>query len=103
MGLQHAFRLREAWTTPAYFALGLPLMAIAVALAAFLIPTRIWRWPLWLVAGHQAGLLLVGVGAQSWPSLIILAVVLALLLVTLFAIPAILGSLVARRLSISAT
>ena len=102
LGPQDDFQLREAWTTPAYFALGLPLMGLAVALAAFLAPTRIWRWPLWLVAGHQAGVLLVGVGNQSWPSLVILAVVVAVLLATLFAVPAILGSLAARRLAVRA-
>src|SRR4051812_4059905 len=54
-----SFRLREAWDTPAYFYVGMPLMALAVAAIGFMRPERAWRWPLWLVAGHQAGVLLV--------------------------------------------
>ena len=99
MGGEAGFRLREAWDTPAYFYVGLPLMAAAVALAAYHMPQRIWRWPLWLVAGHQLGVVLVGLGMQSGLSLVILTMVLAVLLATFFAIPALVGSLVARRLA----
>jgi hypothetical protein len=92
-----AYRLREAWDTQAYFAVGLPVLAIAVAMASFYIPERIWRWPLWLVGGHQAGVLLVGIGMQSGLSLLLLAVILGVLLAAIFAVPALLGSLLARR------
>jgi hypothetical protein len=91
------YRLREAWDTQAYFALGLPLMAIAVAMASFYIPERIWRWPLWLVSGHQLGVLLVGVGMQSGLSLLLLALIIGMLLAVIFAAPALAGSLLARR------
>jgi hypothetical protein len=91
------FRLREAWDTPAYLYLGLPAMALAVALAGFHIPERAWRWPVCLVAGHQAGVLLIGVGMQSGLSLLLLTLVLAILLATVFAVPALVGSVVARR------
>ena len=84
--------LREAWDTGAYFWLGVPLMALAVAFAAFVRPRRPWRWPLWLVAGHQLGVLLVGLGMQSGLSLILLTIILAVLLAVLFAIPALLGA-----------
>ena len=96
---QEGFRMQEAWATPAYYALGLPLMALAVALASFRMPRRAWRWPLWLVGGHQAGVLLVGIGMQSGLSLVILALALAILLASLFAIPAAAGSLLARRIA----
>lgn len=98
-GLEGGFRLREAWDTPAYLYVGLPLMALSVGLAAFHIPQRPWRWPLCLVGGHQAGILLIGLGMQSGLSLIILTLVLAILLAALFAIPAVVGSTVARRLA----
>lgn len=97
--LEGGFRLREAWDTQAYLYLGLPLMALSVGLAAFHIPERAWRWPLCLVGGHQAGILLIGLGMQSGLSLIILTLVLAILLAALFAIPAVVGSVVARRLT----
>ncbi len=92
------FRLREAWDTPAYFYAGLPLMVTAVAIAGFIRPERAWRWPLWLVAGHQAGVLLVGLGMQSELSLLILTLLLAIMLTGFFEIPAMLGSLAGRRL-----
>ena len=91
------FRLREAWDSGAYFYLGIPLMALAVGLAAYHAPRRPWRWPLWLVAGHQAGVLLVGLGMQSGLSLLILTLALAILLAVIFAVPALAGSMVARR------
>ena len=93
-----SFRLREAWDTPAYFYVGLPLMVSAVAIAGFIRPERAWRWPLWLVAGHQAGVLLVGLGMQSELSLLILTLMLAIILTGFFAIPAMLAALAARRL-----
>jgi hypothetical protein len=92
------FRMREAWDSAAYFYLGVPVMTLAVAAAAFLRPERAWRWPVWLVAGHQAGVMIVGLGMQSGLSLVILTVILAILLAALFAVPAFLGSLAARHL-----
>ncbi len=97
MGDETGFRLREAWDTPAYFYLGLPFMALAVAIAAFHMPRRVWRWPLWLVAGHQAGILSLGAGMQSGLSLIVLTAALAVLLASFLAIPAVVGSMAARR------
>ncbi len=98
-GLSAFSGLREAWELPAYFYVGLPLMMAAVSVASFHMPRRIWRWPLWLVAGHQAGVFLVGLGVQSGLSLIILLVALAILLGALFSVPALIGSMVARRVS----
>jgi hypothetical protein len=98
VGSPEGFRLREAWDTNAYFTIGIPIMALAVAAASFVRPRRIWRWPLWLVAGHQLGVLLIGLGMQSGLSLILLTLILAILLAAFFAIPALLGSMAARRL-----
>jgi len=93
---ESAFRLREAWDTAAYFYLGIPVMALAVGIAVFIRPERSWRWPLWLVAGHQTGVLLVGLGMQSGLSLILLTLILAVLLTAFFFIPAFLGVMAAR-------
>ena len=84
---------REAWDSGLYFYLGVPLMALAVGFAAFMRPSRPWRWPLALVAGHQLGVLVLGLGMQSALSLILLTLVLAVLLSALFAIPALIGAL----------
>jgi hypothetical protein len=96
---EDGFRLREAWDSSAYFYLGVPMMALAVAAAAFLRPQRAWRWPIWLVAGHQAGVMIVGLGMQSGLSLVILTIILAILLAALFAVPAFLGAIAARHLA----
>jgi hypothetical protein len=93
------FRLGDAWDTNAYFYVATPLMALAVAAAAFLHPERAWRWSLWLVAGHQMGVLLLGLGMQSGLSLVILTLALGALLAVLFAIPALAGAEAARRLA----
>jgi hypothetical protein len=96
---ESGFRLRAAWDTDAYFYIGAPVMALAVAAAAFLHPERAWRWSLWLVAGHQMGVLLLGLGMQSGLSLVILTLALGALLAVLFAIPAFAGAEAARRLA----
>jgi hypothetical protein len=94
-----AFRLREAWDTSAYFYLGVPLMALGVGIAGFISPKQAWRWPLWLVAGHQAGVLLVGLGMQSGLSLILLTAILAILMTVFFFIPALIGAMAAKWLA----
>lgn len=48
--------VREAWDVPAYWSVGVPLLAAAAAIAGFLSPVRVWRWALWAVAGHAAGM-----------------------------------------------
>ena len=96
---QPGLGLRDAWDLDAYLYLGIPIMAIAVAAAAFHSPERAWRWPLWLVAGHQFGMLLVGLGMQSALSLFILTLILAVMLAAAFALPALIGSQLARRVA----
>lgn len=91
------FRIGEAWDTTGYFLLGLPFMALAVAAAAFFLPRQALRWPLWLVGGHQFGVLIGGLGMQSGLSRLILAVALAALLAVMFAVPAVLASSFSRR------
>jgi hypothetical protein len=95
---ESAFRLREAWDTAAYFYVGIPVMALAVGVAAFIRPEQAWRWPLWLVAGHQTGVLLIGLGMQSGLSLILLTLILAVILTVFFFVPAFLGAMAARLL-----
>lgn len=93
------FRLSEAWDVPAYFYVGVPIMALAVALAAFVRPERPWRWPVWLVGGHQLGVLAFGLGMQSGLSLLLLAIILGIMLTVGFAIPAMVGAMAAKALA----
>ncbi len=44
---------REAWDSPLYFTYALPVLALTVAVVAYLVPVRIWRWarfPFWAQA-----------------------------------------------------
>ncbi len=44
---------REAWDSPLYFTVALPVIAVAVAFVAYRVPVRIWRWamfPFWAQA-----------------------------------------------------
>ena len=98
-GSETGFRLREAWDVSAYFYVGVPIMAGAVAIVAFLKPERAWRWPLWLVGGHQLGVLFIGLGMQSALSLVLLTIILAILLAACFAVPAMVGAMAGRALA----
>jgi hypothetical protein len=43
----------EAWDSPLYFTVVLPAIAVTVAVVAYLVPVRIWRWamfPFWAQA-----------------------------------------------------
>ena len=91
--------LGEAWDTSAYFWAGLPVMTLAVAAASYLRPRRAWRWPAWMVAGHQGAVVIAGIGMQSLVSLMILSLVCAALFGALFAVPAAIGSRASLRLS----
>ena len=91
------FRLGEAWDGMSYFAIGLPFMAACVAFAAYRSPRRPLRWPLWMVAGHQLGVMFGGLGLQSGLSRLILTIALAMLLAVMFAGPALFGSMLARN------
>jgi hypothetical protein len=54
----------EAWDSPLYFPVGLPLAVVAAAVLGALAPRRAWRWGGWLMAG-QGTALLVSVGPGS--------------------------------------
>lgn len=94
-----SLRLREAWDMTLYIYAGVPIMALAVLVVAFLRPDQAIVWPIWLVAGHQTGVFMIGLGKQSGPSLLILTLALGVLLAVGFAIPALAGANAARRLA----
>jgi hypothetical protein len=90
------FVVREAWDTPAYFSIGLPMLAVAGGVAGFLAPRRVWRWPLWIAVGHTLGVALVHPTGTSL-GLIPLALVFAgLPLVILLLVPTIVGGIIRR-------
>lgn len=49
---------REAWDHSSYFLVSLPVMTMVAAYAGYRAKTRAWRWPLALILGQFATLLL---------------------------------------------
>ncbi len=94
-----SLRLRETWDMTLYLYAGVPIMVLAVLAAAFLRPQQALYWPIWLVAGHQTGVFMLGLGKQSGLSLVILTMALGMLLAVGFAVPALAGANAARRLA----
>jgi len=76
----------EAWDSPLYFPVGLPLAVVAAAVLGALAPRRAWRWGGWLMAG-QGTALLVSAGPGS-------LLPLGLVLFALLALPCMAGALV---------
>ena len=75
----------EAWDSPLYFPVGLPLAILVAALLGALAPVRAWRWGGWLMGGQGAALLLtVGPGSLLPLGLVLFAVL---------ALPCMLGAL----------
>ena len=90
-------RIVEAWDTNAYFDVGIWVMALAVAVAGFVAPRRVWRWSLWMVAGHVLGIIAVhppGMGLGLLPLAIL---IMYLPMTVLLVIPALIGGMVRVR------
>jgi hypothetical protein len=75
----------EAWDSPLYFPVGLPLAIAVAALLGAVAPGRAWRWGAWVMGGQAAALLLtVGPGSLLPLGLVLFAVL---------ALPCMLGAL----------
>lgn len=74
---------REAWDSPLYVAVALPLLVLVAASAGVIAPHGAWRWGLGLAAG-QGTVLILGMGSATplapmgWLILAMQGVVLAL-------------------------
>ncbi|HSA89880.1 MAG TPA: hypothetical protein VLF42_08295 [Burkholderiales bacterium] len=68
---------KEAWDHPSYFLVSLPLMTLAAGYAGYQARTRAWRWPLALILGQFATLLLLEGFGNLLPLGIIVLVILA--------------------------
>lgn len=66
----------EAWDSPLYFTVGIPLMCVAIFAISTSFPMRAWRWTVGMAFGQSVALLLGGGSLSLWPlSLIALSVV----------------------------
>jgi hypothetical protein len=89
--------VREAWDIAGWWGTALPVQAIFVAILGFLVPVRVWRWSLALVAGQLVAMLAIR-PAGSDLGLLPLGVVFVLMPLALaFTALALVGGMVARR------
>ncbi len=88
---------REAWDIVGWWGTALPVQAILVAILGFLVPVRVWRWSLALVAGQLMAMLAIQ-PAGSDLGLLPLGLVFVLVpLAFAFTALALVGGMVARR------
>jgi peptidoglycan/LPS O-acetylase OafA/YrhL len=68
----------EAWDSPLYFPVGMPLAILLAGMLGMMWPRRAWRWGGWLMGGQAAALLLSAGPGSLLPLGAILFAVLAL-------------------------
>jgi hypothetical protein len=85
----------EAWDGPLWWFVTVPVLTITSGVLGYLTPERVWRWPLWIIAGELVAILLTSGGNIG---LLPLAVILVFLPLGIgFTIVAVIGGLVAHR------
>jgi hypothetical protein len=85
----------EAWDSPLYFSLGIPVMCLAIIVISFLIPEKPWRWVAAMAFGQSVALALGGGSLTLWP--------LAIVAMLLLSLPQMLAAFVASRLALRRT
>ena len=91
------FVVREAWDSGPYWVAGLPLVALIAAVAGFMVPRRVWRWPAWAALGQALAMALVHPPGTE-PGLVpVAALFIGIPLVLLMTVPALIAGVAARR------
>jgi peptidoglycan/LPS O-acetylase OafA/YrhL len=84
---------REAWDDSSYFLVSIPLMTLAAGYAGYRARTRAWRWPLALILGQFATLLLL----QGFGNLLPLGIIVLVILGVPMMVGASIGARLGRR------
>jgi len=92
-----AFMVREAWDTPVYFTVGLPVLLAGAGIAGWLRPERVWRWALLVVAGQAVAMALIHPAGSGLGLVPVAIVFIGLPLALVLTIAAIVGALISRR------
>lgn len=69
---------REAWDSPLYFTVGIPLMCVVAGVVAYWAPQRVWRWVLAMAVGQSLAMAIAGSSLTLWPLALIAMSVLSL-------------------------
>lgn len=84
---------REAWDSPLYFTVALPVIAITASVLAYRVPVRVWRWamfPFWAQA-------LVAFVQDPTANLLPLGLIVFSILGAICLVPASIGAAIGRR------
>lgn len=81
----------EAWDSPVYFSVGIPVMCLSVFAVSYLFPVRAWRWTVSMAFGQSVAMLLGGNSLSLWP--------LAIVAMTILSVPQLAAGFVASRLA----
>ncbi len=82
---------REAWDSPLYFMIGIPLMCVVIFAISYRFPQRAWRWPLSMAIGQSAAMVMGGGSASLWP--------LAMIAMTVVSAPQFVVAMIASRIA----
>jgi hypothetical protein len=84
---------REAWDSPFYFTVALPVLVLAVASVSYLVPVRVWRWAMFPFWAQAIVAFLQNPGANLLP----LGLIVFSIFGAVFLLPANIGALIGRR------
>jgi hypothetical protein len=92
-----AFAFREPWDTSAYATIGLPVFALAAAVAGYIAPSRVWRWAALIVVGQAIGMAVVRPPGSDLGLIPVTLIFIGVPLVVALTIPGAIGAAAARR------
>ena len=90
IGIALAASRKEAWDSPLYFAVGMPLAIALSAALAWIEPRKAWRWAVLPFAGQFIAMIAWQGLGSLWP--------LGLILMAVLSVPSIVAVLVVTRL-----
>lgn len=85
---------QEAWDSPVYFTVGLPVMALSVITVSGIWPSSPWRWAVFMVLPQAVAMFCQGYSSLNlWP----LTLAMFFVLVLVLNVVAYLGSIIRKR------
>jgi hypothetical protein len=82
---------KEAWDSPVYFSVGIPVMCALMVGIGFRFPDRTWRWTLSMAVGQTVAMLSAGNSLSLWP--------LSLVAMTVLSVPQLVAGSIASKLA----
>lgn len=83
---------KEAWDSPVYFSVGIPVMCVLMFAIGYGFPGRAWRWTLSMAVGQTVAMLSAGNSLSLWP--------LSLVAMTVLSVPQLVAGSIASKLAL---